>query len=286
MATPFYKNDNGGYVFGDGLLAVTAPKRIEHDGDIVKLSYNNSVIYWGNVNELTKEDTLPYLDYAELIAGVGDFFDNAPSTSSRFVFATLGATNWGNSDMVELFGGNVIAPPNQTRLLLSGDYSDFTSHTADQFHIVVGGSTYIGESVETIGSDFIVHFNNSDWDLILNASSLSFRNNTISAATITKFTEMGSGLREYEIVDENITNDTWITFIVRGSGVAFARAAKVQRNGTFESGKMKVYASFVPTGDIEVFYHIQNSKNVSGINDFYVQNMDYTYTEIDNLINP
>ncbi len=284
--TPFYKNSNGGYVFGDGLLAATAPKRIEHDGDIVKLSYNNSVIYWGNVTKLTKEDTLPYLDYAELISEVGDFFDNAPAISSRFVFATLMATNWGNSETVEIFGGNVTAPPNQTRTLLSGDYSDYTTHTADQFQIEVNGSDYIGEAIEVIGGDTIVHFNSNGWDLILNSSSLSFRNNTLAAATITKVTELQSGLREYEILDENITPNTWITFIVRGSGVQFARAAKLSRNGTFESGKMKVYASFVPTGDIEVFYHIQNSTNVNNVNDFYVKNLDYTYIEIDNLLNP
>lgn len=272
--TPFYKNAAGGYIFGNGLLASTAPKYIEEVNGLVKFTYNNRVVYYGAVDGLAKEDTLPYLDFAELIGEVGDFFDSAPLSGAQFKLATLLASNWDNATSVEIWAGSVTAPPQQTRTLLNGDYSGYNTLTADQFQIKVNDSPYIGESVETIGSDFIVHFNSSAYKLIFNSTSVSFENTTQPAATITEALEIGAGLREYTITDGFITQNTYIDLLVRDSGKTIAVAAKLSKNGTFENGGFKLYSQFVPTADIEIYYMTLSAQNVSGLNSFPVNGLD------------
>lgn len=274
MATKFYKNSTGGYVFGDGVLGSTAPKYIEEVNGLIKLTYNDKIIYHGAVTSLLKENDDPYTDYADLIAGVGDFFASAPLSGAQFKLATLLASNWDNATSVEIWAGSVTAPPQQTRVLLNGDYSGYNTFTADQFQIEVDGNPYIGESVETIGSDFIVHFSTSAYKLIFNNTSVSFENITLSAATITEALEIGAGLREYTITDGFITQNTYIDLLVRDSGKPIAIAAKMSKNGTFKNGSLKLYAQFVPTADIEIYYMVLSAQNVSGLNSFPVNGLD------------
>lgn len=196
---------------------------------------------------------------------------------------------WSIGNPSNIWSGTQNVNSGQTVTLLTGLFDDLKGETPYLFSLTVDGVPYSAVSGTGVGDDYVLTFTTAAGQvkLIIESTRIRVQNNAGSSIVVTSLTVDTVAIKQYIIPDSYIgDNNTWVDFRVRDGSAETARAANLIHEADVSTGQMTIFAFNTPTEDIEVQIALHRSNGIGDVNEFYVHGLDYTYNEINELLNP